>query len=103
MLTKDGLRVLEFNVRSGDPEGMNTFSLLKTNLLDISEAIMNQDLANLKIEFEHKAVVTKYMAPKGYPEQPKEGSKFYKKAPHGKAKIFYGYVESDPERVQDRR
>ncbi len=95
MITAHGLKVLEFNVRLGDPEGINALSLLKTNLVDISEAIINQDLSTIKVEFENRAVVTKYIVPEGYPEKSKVGHKFYLKKELGSARIYYSDVKKD--------
>ncbi len=75
MITAKGLKVLEFNVRTGDPEGIVAFSLLKTNLVDISNAIIAGRLGQLNIKFENKAGVCKYVVPKGYPEKGQKNKK----------------------------
>lgn len=67
MLTKNGPKLIEYNVRFGDPEAMNVLPLLKTNLIEICNAILTNSLNRIKIEFEKKATVCKYLAPKGYP------------------------------------
>ena len=45
--------------------------LLKTNFIDVCQAIINGTLDKLAIEFEKKATVCKYLAPEGYPVSPK--------------------------------
>ncbi|ASJ11622.1 phosphoribosylamine--glycine ligase [Thermococcus thioreducens] len=71
MLSKDGPVLIEYNARFGDPEAMNVLPLLKTSLVDIAEGIVDGSLG--KAEFEKKATVVKYLAPKGYPLNPIKG------------------------------
>ncbi|MGA2525344.1 MAG: phosphoribosylamine--glycine ligase [Smithellaceae bacterium] len=64
--TKTGVKLLEYNARFGDPEAMNILPLLKTDFLEICRHIIAGTLDKLKIEFEPKATVCKYVVPKGY-------------------------------------
>ncbi|HIQ32704.1 MAG TPA: phosphoribosylamine--glycine ligase [Methanothermococcus okinawensis] len=73
MLTADGPKVVEYNARFGDPEAMNILPLLKNHFLEICEAIVNGTLDRINVEFERKASVCKYVAPKGYPTNPVKG------------------------------
>jgi len=66
MITKNGLRLLEYNARFGDPEAMNILPLLKTDFVDLCRAIVNGTLDRLPVEFEKKATVCKYVVPRGY-------------------------------------
>lgn len=59
--------VLEFNVRFGDPECEVILPLLKTPLLDILEAAVEQRLGDLKVEILDKACVGVVMASENYP------------------------------------
>ncbi|MHA1932067.1 MAG: phosphoribosylamine--glycine ligase [Promethearchaeota archaeon] len=70
MKTADGLKLIEFNTRWGDPEAMNVLPLLKGNFVEICWAIINGNLSK-NFEFEKKATVCKYLAPEGYPVNPK--------------------------------
>ena len=72
MLTPNGLRLLEYNARFGDPEAMNVLPLLKTPLSVIFEAMVFGKLGHLTVEFEKKATVCKYLVPEGYPVSPKK-------------------------------
>lgn len=72
MLTKDGPKILEYNVRFGDPEAMNVLPLLKDDFTSICMSILDENLK--KAEFENQASVCKYMAPKGYPASPQSGA-----------------------------
>jgi phosphoribosylamine--glycine ligase len=69
MKTKNGIKLIEYNARLGDPEAMNILPLLKTNFLDICYGIMHGNLKS-DIEFENYATVCKYLAPEGYPISP---------------------------------
>jgi phosphoribosylamine--glycine ligase len=66
IVTKKGVRLLEYNARFGDPEAMNVLPLLKTDFVDICRAIIDGTLANLPIEFARQATVCKYIVPRGY-------------------------------------
>ncbi|TXT66986.1 MAG: putative Phosphoribosylamine--glycine ligase [Promethearchaeota archaeon] len=72
MKTTQGLKLIEFNARLGDPEAMNILPILKTNFVDICWAIIKGTLDGLEIEFEKKATAVKYLAPEGYPLSPKK-------------------------------
>ena len=72
MLTANGLRILEYNARFGDPEAMNILPLLKTPLLDIFKAMIEKELSKIKVEFAKQATVCKYLVPEGYPISPKK-------------------------------
>ncbi len=72
---KDKVGLIEYNVRFGDPEAMNVLPLLKTDFVDICEAIIAGTLDELIIEFENKATVCKYIVPEGYPGSPVKGEK----------------------------
>lgn len=67
MLTKDGPKVLEYNARFGDPETQVVLPRLKTDLLDIFDAIMEEKLADIKIEWSDNAAVCVIAASGGYP------------------------------------
>lgn len=69
MLTKNGVRLIEYNARFGDPEAMNALCLLKSDLVEIFEAMIAGKLADVKVEFEKKATVCKYVVPEGYPDE----------------------------------
>ncbi len=75
MKTNDGIRIIESNVRFGDPEAMNVLPILKSDFLDISYAIMNGTLSETKVEFDNKATAVRYIVPEGYPVSPKADEK----------------------------
>jgi len=73
MATANGVRLIEYNVRFGDPESLNLLPLLKTDFVDICEAILEGTLSELDIEFYEQASVCKYVVPEGYPTNPVKG------------------------------
>lgn len=73
MLTPNGIRVLEFNCRFGDPETQVVLPLLETDLLDIADACVNGVLENVDIRWKNGAAVCVVLASKGYPEKVESG------------------------------
>ncbi|MCJ7651263.1 MAG: phosphoribosylamine--glycine ligase, partial [Candidatus Lokiarchaeota archaeon] len=71
MKTAKGLKLIEFNSRFGDPEAMNVLPLLNGNFIDICWSIINGSLSQ-NIKFKNQATVCKYLAPEGYPDNPKK-------------------------------
>lgn len=67
MLTEQGPKVIEYNARFGDPEAETVLPLLKTELLDIFEAVIDERLAELNIEWEDAASCCVVLASEGYP------------------------------------
>lgn len=70
MATKDGVRLIEFNARFGDPESMNVLAILESDLVSIFQAIVQGTLSQDLVKFSHKATVCKYVVPEGYPDNP---------------------------------
>jgi phosphoribosylamine---glycine ligase len=75
IVTKNGVRLIEYNARFGDPEAMNCLSLLKTDFVDVCEAQLHGELAGMTIDFERQATVCKYVVPEGYPVASVKGEK----------------------------
>jgi phosphoribosylamine--glycine ligase len=74
MKTNKGIKLIEYNVRFGDPEAMNVLPLLKNNFIDICWKIIEGNLPS-KVEYHKKATVCKYLAPEGYPINPKNNQR----------------------------
>ena len=73
MITSNGPKVLEFNARFGDPEAQVTLPLLKTDLVDIMLAVVDNKLGQMKVEWSDDACVGVVMASGGYPGSYKTG------------------------------
>ena len=91
ILTKDGVKLIEYNARFGDPEAMNVLTLLKTDFVSICQAIIVQELDRINIKFEKKATVCKYVVPEGYPDKPLKNEKV--EISKTKTKMYYASVE----------
>ena len=70
MLTRGGVKVIEYNARFGDPEAMNILSILESDFLSICISMVDGNLKNQDVSFEKLATVCKYVVPVGYPEKP---------------------------------
>lgn len=71
MLTADGPKVIEFNARFGDPETQVILPRLKTDLVDVLEAVMTSK--DINIEWYEDAVLGVVLAAKGYPGDYQKG------------------------------
>ncbi|MCK5039553.1 MAG: phosphoribosylamine--glycine ligase [Candidatus Aenigmarchaeota archaeon] len=91
MATKSGIKVIEYNTRFGDPEIMNVLSVLKTDIIDIFEAIKNEKLEGLNVEFLNQATVCKYIVPEKYPSKSESGE--VKIMPFEDSRLYYANVE----------
>ncbi len=93
MLTADGVRVVEFNARFGDPEAMNTLPVLGTDLLDVLVAARENDSLP-QLTLEPRATVCKYAVPAGYPTDPEGGTKIaIDEERAGDALLYYASVD----------
>jgi phosphoribosylamine--glycine ligase len=93
-------KLVEFNCRFGDPEAMNVLPILKSNLADICERIVEGSLRQKDVESEQKATVCKYLVPEGYPATPKpcETISIDEDALRSnQGKVFYASVDMDPQ------
>lgn len=74
LMNKNGVpRVVEYNVRMGDPETEVVIPRLKTDLLEIMQAVGENRLGEIKVEFEDKTAATVIMVSGGYPEAYEKG------------------------------
>ncbi|MBS5645455.1 MAG: phosphoribosylamine--glycine ligase [Clostridiales bacterium] len=73
MLTKDGPKLLEYNARFGDPEAQSVLFRMKNDLLTILEAVVDERLNEIQLEWEPGAAVCVVMASGGYPGSYEKG------------------------------
>jgi len=95
MATRDGIRLIEYNARLGDPEAMNVLSLLPDgSFLRLCEAMLSGMLNEEKIRWKPIATVCKYAVPQGYPDAPLKGLPLdVSEVNQEKAGLFYASVE----------
>lgn len=77
MMTENGAKVLEYNVRFGDPETQAILALLETDLTEICEAIINKKLGNLDIKWKEETAACVVLASRGYPGKAQTGDIIY--------------------------
>lgn len=75
MMTKSGAKVLEYNVRFGDPETQAILVNLETDFVEICEAILNQTLDKLIITWKEGSSACVILASENYPKSPRLGDK----------------------------
>jgi phosphoribosylamine--glycine ligase len=75
MLTAAGARVLEYNVRFGDPEAQAILVRLESDLVEIFAAVAHKNLKGVQIEWSNDASACVVLAARGYPERPETGAR----------------------------
>ncbi len=89
MVTKKGIKVIEFNARFGDPEAMNVVTLVKGSFVDVLRKMAEGNLD--AVEFEDRNTVVKYLVPKGYPGKSVKDAEV-SVTESGGAKVYYASV-----------
>jgi phosphoribosylamine--glycine ligase len=92
METEDGVYLIEYNSRLGDPEAMNVLALLEGSLLDIGWQIVEGRLG--KPAFERQATVCVYLVPRGYPVNPVRDSPVTIQMPKN-SQLYYASVHEE--------
>jgi phosphoribosylamine---glycine ligase len=104
MVTPQGPRVLEFNCRLGDPETQPLLMRLRTDLLDLLEAAVDERLGEFedKLDWDPRPALTVVMASKGYPGPYEKGfaiTGLEEAARLLDVKVFHAGTRRDGERV----
>ena len=73
MLCEDGPKVIEYNCRFGDPETQVVLPLLKSDLLEVMQAVTQERLSDVDVEFDDGAACCVVVASEGYPEDYEKG------------------------------
>lgn len=73
MLTENGIKVLEYNVRFGDPETQSILIKLDSDLVEICEKVIDHNLDQINIKWKTGASACVVLAAKGYPQNTKTG------------------------------
>ncbi len=75
-VTDEGLRVIEFNARFGDPEGINIMALLDSDWIEIMHAMQSQSLHERDLKLIDKTSIVKYLVAPEYALGTSTGHKF---------------------------
>ena len=73
MITEDGPKILEYNVRFGDPETQSVLFRLDTDLNKIISAILDNNLKNIEINYSKEEAICVMLTSGGYPESYEKG------------------------------
>lgn len=73
MITNEGAKVLEYNVRFGDPETQSVLFRLESNLSQIMDSIIDNNLKNIDIKYSEEEAVCVMLTSGGYPEVYEKG------------------------------
>ena len=93
MACKDGVKLIEYNCRLGDPEAMNIFALLENDFVSVCQAIISGSLADTPLSFAEKASVVKYLVPAGYPLSSKVGAPIQCGTPPPPVELYLASVD----------
>ena len=93
MATANGVKLIEYNARFGDPEAMNVLSLLESDFIEICNGITGGTLDNIDVQFSKKATVCKYAVPEGYPNSPVKGKPIDVSGNSNPDGLFYASVD----------
>ena len=75
MLTDNGVKVLEYNARFGDPETQVVLPRMENDIIDVFEACIDKTLDKIELKFENNAAVCVVLASEGYPLEYEKGKK----------------------------
>ncbi|MDD4628112.1 MAG: phosphoribosylamine--glycine ligase [Candidatus Peribacteraceae bacterium] len=93
---KDGIRVIEFNARFGDPEALNILPLLSSDFVTICQAITTGELTEDLVRFGKKATVCKYITPESYPvSKDQKGQPVTFPTVPENARLYFGDITED--------
>jgi phosphoribosylamine--glycine ligase len=98
MLTVDGPKLIEFNVRFGDPECQVLLSRLRSDLLPALQAVCDGELAHFDVRLFDTAAIAVVLAARGYPEAPERGGAIRgleQAAEVADARVFHAGTEQD--------
>jgi len=75
MLTGDGPRVLEYNVRFGDPEAQAILVRSQSDLIDVFERVARGGLGEVPVRWSDESSACVVLAARGYPARPETGAR----------------------------
>lgn len=103
MLTPAGPKVLEFNCRFGDPEAQVLLPRLKTDFVDLAEAVIDAKLDQLELDWDPRPAVCVVMSAKGYPAHTAPGKVILgldQVADFDEVFVFHSGTIKTPERIR---
>ncbi|MCL5093868.1 MAG: phosphoribosylamine--glycine ligase [Patescibacteria group bacterium] len=95
ILTKEGPKILEYNCRFGDPETQVILPRLKTDMVEIFEAVLSNQLEKTVIEWDMRACVGVVLASGGYPQDYDTGFEIKGLKDVGEVIVFHAGTKLD--------
>lgn len=92
--TRNGVYVIEFNARFGDPEALNVLSILESDFVTICQSLVVGNLTPDQVIFSPQATVCKYAVPQGYPDDPIQDVAIEICAVKNKARLYLSSVNA---------
>jgi phosphoribosylamine--glycine ligase len=99
MACREGVKLIEYNARFGDPEAMNVLPLLETDFVEVCQAIIAGNLDKLELKFSSKATVCLYVVPEGYPDESLVGEPLQVGTMPDGVELFYSSVNERDHQV----
>ncbi len=98
MITKQGPKLLEYNVRMGDPETQSILPLLKNDLVDVFLKTLQQKLNTIKLNWKKECSINVVLCSKGYPSKCETGKEIKVKK-LSNSYLFYAGAKTNNNKV----
>ncbi len=95
--TKEGVKLIEYNARLGDPEAMNILPIMNNDFVEVLKAIVEGNLHKVRADFREESTVCKYAVPEGYPTDPVKDQKIFLGEVPSNVKVYYASVDRKDE------
>ena len=99
MVNKDEAKILEFNVRFGDPETQSILMRLKTPLIDVLKATSEKRLSQIELEWDKQSAVCVVLASSGYPGSYEKGKEITNLDKTSDVQIFHAGTKRVGEKI----
>ncbi|MBI5134651.1 phosphoribosylamine--glycine ligase [Candidatus Uhrbacteria bacterium] len=93
MATADGVKLIEYNARFGDPESLNVLAILESDFVKLCQAVIAGTLSQDQLRMSQKATVCKYAVPKGYPDHPVKNQTIDVSTVKNPERVYYAAVD----------
>ncbi len=93
MATANGIKLIEYNARFGDPECMNVLAILDSDFVTLCQEIIAGNLSQDLAKFKNQATVCKYAVPEGYPDHAIKNQKIDVSGVTNSDQIYFAAVD----------
>lgn len=97
--TSEGVFVIEFNARFGDPESLNVLTILQSDFVNICKSMVTGSLTSEQVVFANQATVCKYAVPEGYPDRPLRHTPIEICAVKNKSQLYLSAVDASDGKI----